>query len=86
MDVKKKATALRFNPETEAAPKVVATGIGLIAENIISQAEKNNVPVYVDEKLSEQLRHLEIGSQIPYELYEVVAEVLVFISKLDNQK
>lgn len=81
---KKIASALRFNPNEDAAPQVIAKGMGLIAENIIKTAEDSDVPIYVDEKLSKQLQELEIGQQIPYDMYEVVAEVLVFISKLDR--
>lgn len=83
---KKLATALKFNPESDIAPQVVAKGFGLIAENIINRANENDIPVYVDEKLSTQLSSLQIGDQIPYEMYEVVAEVLVFISQIDNNK
>jgi flagellar biosynthesis protein len=83
---KKIATALKFNPEQDAAPQVIAKGLGLIAENIIKRAEESDVPIYVDEKLSKQLKNLEIGEQIPYELYEVVAEVLVYISSVDQRK
>ncbi len=83
---KKLATALKFNPESDIAPQVVAKGFGLIAENIINRAKDNDIPIYVDEKLSSQLSSLQIGDQIPYEMYEVVAEVLVFISQIDNQK
>lgn len=83
---KKLATALKFNPESDIAPQVIAKGYGLIAENIISRAKENDIPVYVDEKLSAQLSNLQIGEQIPYEMYEVVAEVLIFISQIDNKK
>ncbi|MCD4714580.1 MAG: EscU/YscU/HrcU family type III secretion system export apparatus switch protein [Clostridiales bacterium] len=85
-DKKKLATALKFNPEIDIAPQVVAKGFGLIAENIINRAKENDIPVYVDEKLSTQLSNLQIGDQIPYEMYEVVAEVLIFISQVDNKK
>ena len=81
---RKMAAALKFNPEEDTAPQMVAKGLGLIAENIIKTAEASSVPVYVDEKLTQQLNTLELGHQIPYELYEVVAEVLVFISKMDK--
>jgi flagellar biosynthesis protein len=87
MDNKRKmASALKFNPNEDAAPQVVAKGLGLVADNIIEKAKAADVPIYVDEKLSNQLYQLEIGDQIPYELYEVVAEVLVFISKMDQKK
>lgn len=80
------ATALAFNPEQDAAPQLVAKGMGIVAENIISVAEEKNIPIYEDAKLSAQLQHLALGDQVPYELYEVVAEVLVFISSMDRQK
>lgn len=85
-DSKKIATALKFNPNEDSAPQVIAKGLGLVAENIIKRAEESEIPVYVDEKLSQQLSNLEVGEQIPYELYEVVAEVLVFISSIDQRK
>ena len=80
------ANALRFNPEVDAAPQLIAKGMGLVADNIIRKAKEHDIPVYVDEKLSNQLKQLEIGDQIPYELYEVVAEVLIFIGGVDQTK
>lgn len=80
------ANALRFNPEKDAAPQLIAKGVGLIAENILRKAKEFDIPIYEDEKLSNQLKQLEIGDQIPYELYEVVAEVLVFIGQVDQSK
>lgn len=80
------ATALKFNPDVDAAPQLIAKGVGLIAENILKRAEVYDIPVYKDERLSQQLRQLELGEQIPVELYEVVAEVLVFIGSVDQKK
>ncbi|GAB6109247.1 EscU/YscU/HrcU family type III secretion system export apparatus switch protein [Fusibacter bizertensis] len=80
------ANALRFNPEIDAAPQLIAKGVGLIAENILRKAKEYDIPIYEDEKLSNQLKQLELGDQIPYELYEVVAEVLVFIGQVDQSK
>ncbi len=80
------ATALKFNPDVDAAPQLIAKGVGLIAENILKRAEDYDIPVYKDERLSQQLRQLELGEQIPVELYEVVAEVLVFIGSVDQKK
>ncbi len=70
----------------ETAPKVVAKGKGIVAENILERAEEHDIPVYEDEKLSRQLYNLEIGQEIPPELYHVIAEVLVFIANLDREK
>jgi len=81
----KTAIALEYNPD-EAAPKVIATGKGLIAEKIIEKAKESNVPVHEDKKLANTLAKLEIGDMIPPELYEAVAEILVFVDALEKIK
>lgn len=81
----KLAAALAFDPQKDSAPQVVAKGAGLIAENILKQAKDYDIPVYEDEKLAQQLSNLEVGETIPRELFEVVAEVLVFISRMDRE-
>lgn len=82
---KKMAAALAFNPLKDSAPQVVAKGVGLVAENIIARAKDSDVPVYVDEKLVTQLHNIEVGDTIPPEMYEIVAEVLVFILSVDKR-
>ena len=79
------AVALTYDPDTDA-PKVVATGKGVIAERIIQEAKDNKIPVHKDSKLAETLSKLEIGEMIPPELYEVVAEILVFVDQMDRIK
>ncbi|MCI8327003.1 MAG: flagellar biosynthesis protein FlhB [Lachnospiraceae bacterium] len=81
----KTAVAIAYEPGEEA-PKILATGKGLIAEKIIEQAKKEDVPFYKDSKLADTLSKLEIGDMIPPELYEVVAEILVFVDKMDRLK
>ena len=87
MDIKKKkvkqAIALEYNP-AEDAPKVIASGQGAMAERIIEKAKENNVPLHRDDSLAETLSRLEIGEMIPPELYEVVAEILVFVDAMDK--
>jgi flagellar biosynthesis protein len=80
----KKASALSYNPGENKAPKVIASGKGEIANKIIEKAKEAKIPVYEDAHLAESLSHLALGSEIPSELYEVVAEVLSFISWLDE--
>lgn len=77
------AIALEYNPN-EDAPKVVATGKGLVAEKIIEEAKKADVPVHKDSKLAGTLSKLEIGDMIPPELYEAVAEILVFVDAMEK--
>ncbi len=81
----KKATALSYEPGENAAPKVLASGRGVLAETILQRAREADVPIYRDPHLAEVLGGLKIGTEIPRELYEVVAEVLAFVSRLDEQ-
>lgn len=82
---KKTAIALQYEKGYEA-PTVVATGQGFLADKIINKAIESDVPIYEDEKLAKTLSSLEIGDMIPPELYEVVAEVLVFVDRMDKIK
>lgn len=84
-DRNKVSVALAYNPGEEA-PKIIATGRGLLADKIIEKAKEADVPVYKDEKLAKTLSKLEIGDMIPPELYNVVAEILVFVDDMDRIK
>ena len=81
----KQAVAIEYDPN-DLAPKIVATGRGKVAERIIEQAKENDVPIHEDEKLAGTLSKLDIGEYIPPELYEVVAEILVFVDSMDKIK
>lgn len=81
----KQAIALEYNPD-EDAPRVVASGRGVLAEKIIEKAKEADVPVHRDDKLADTLAKLEIGDMIPPELYEVVAEILIFVDSMDKLK
>lgn len=81
----KTAVAIAYEPG-EMAPKILATGKGVIAEKIIEKAQESNVPLYKDNKLAKTLSSLQIGDMIPPELYEVVAEILVFVDDMDRMK
>ena len=80
------AIALEYNPNESEAPKVVATGKGLIADKIVEQAKEADIPVHKDGKLAGTLSKLEIGDLIPPELYEAVAEILVFVDAMEKIK
>ena len=81
----KTAVALSYE-EGDQAPKILATGQGYVAEKIIEAAKEENVPVHKDEKLAATLSKLEIGDYIPKELYGVVAEILVFVDRVEGIK
>lgn len=78
------AAALQYSPETDAAPKVVATGKGIVAEKMIEKAKEADIPVYQNTELAQTLSALGIGDQIPPEVYDVVAEILIFIGSVDK--
>lgn len=80
---KKKAVALLYEPGSQA-PQVVASGQGAVADRIIETAKDSDVPLYKDTNLTETLLKLDIGDCIPPELYGVVAEILVYVDKMDK--
>lgn len=86
-EIKKRfeAAALKYDAENDDAPYIVALGKGLVAEQIIETAIENKVKVVKDEKLSSVLGKLGVGDEIPEELYAVVAEILVFVSSMDEE-
>ena len=81
----KQAVALEYDP-ADSAPKVIAMGRGALADKIIEQAKQADVPIHKDDKLANTLSKLQIGEMIPPELYEVVAEILMFMDSMDKIK
>ncbi|NLM09728.1 MAG: flagellar biogenesis protein [Clostridiaceae bacterium] len=81
----KKATALSYTPNKDKAPRIVASGKGVIAEKIIEKAQEEKIPVVEDSDLASKLSELDMGSEIPSELYEVVAEILAFVYRVDEK-
>jgi flagellar biosynthesis protein len=77
------ASALRYT-EGSGAPEVVASGRGLIAERIVAAAKEAGIPIREDAVLAEALAALEVGSEIPQELYRAVAEALVWAYRLSS--
>lgn len=79
------ATALRYKPEQDDAPKVIASGFGERAGRIISKAKELNIPVFEEPDLARTLVGLEIGTEIPPQLYQAVATILVYVQELDKK-
>jgi flagellar biosynthesis protein len=79
------AAALSYDPGQHVAPEVVAIGRGLRAQEIIKIAKEHQIPIYEDPSLVQALSQLEIGLEIPSDLYAVVAEVLAFVYALDQK-
>lgn len=79
------AAALRYDPLSDEAPEILATGHGLVAEEILRIAKENDVPLHQDAALVEALARLDITDVLPRELYAVVAEVLAYVFRLDEE-
>jgi flagellar biosynthesis protein len=78
----KRAAALRYDG-SDTAPRVVATGRGIVAERIVAEARAAGVPVRDDAALAEALAVLDLGANVPEELYRAVAEALAWAYRLD---
>lgn len=79
-----KAAALKYDKKSGSAPKVVASGKGSIALNIIQKAKEFDVPIFANEALVNSLIDLEIDHEIPQELYQAVADIFIWLMK--NEK
>ena len=84
---KKKAVALQYDENQHAAPIIVASGQGYVAEKIIETAVEHEVPVFEDSSLSTVLSQLELGAEIPEEVYQAVVDIYVyFLNYLPGKK
>lgn len=80
----KSAVSLRYDSLTSNAPKVTAKGKGQVAENIIALAHEHNIPVQQDPDLIEVLSQVDVDQEIPPAVYQVVAELLAFVYKMNT--
>ena len=81
-----KAAALKYDKDTSAAPKLTAKGRGMVAEKIIALAESSGIPLYRDPDLMEILDKAELDTEIPLEVYAIVAEIFAYVYKVNQQK
>lgn len=77
-----KAAALSYDENRDKAPVIVAAGRGHMAERIIEMACEHDVPVYEDNSLANILSQMELGSEIPVELYQMVVDIYAYFLKL----
>jgi flagellar biosynthesis protein len=82
----KKAVALKYESGKDTAPKVAAKGRGAVADKILALAREHRIPIEQDSTLMEALYRLDINEEIPEELYQVVAELLAFIYRMNTLK
>ena len=77
--------AIALHYDKVGAPRVVAKGRGSIGERILEIARAHDIPIEQNEVLAGALSHVELGDEIPAELYKAVAEVLIFVLQLSGK-
>ena len=86
MSVERKSQlAVALHYDKSGAPRVVAKGRGSIGEKIIEVAKAHDIPIEENEVLAGALSNVELGDEIPAELYKAVAEVLIFVLRLSGR-
>jgi len=80
-----KAVALKYNMEEDVAPIVIASGYGHIAEKIVDVAEQTGIPVFRDDTTASLLCMLQVGENIPEDLYQIVAGVYKSIIEISGE-
>ena len=81
----KSQLAVALHYDKQGAPRVVAKGRGSIGEKIIEVAKEHGIPIEKNEVLAGALSNVELGDEIPAELYKAVAEVLIFVLRLSGR-
>jgi flagellar biosynthesis protein len=85
-DSPKRVVALRYNPQQDVAPVLVAKGQGVQADAILAVARRNGVPVREDRALVAVLSQLEVDRQIPPQLYTAVATIIAFLQRANRPR
>jgi flagellar biosynthesis protein len=80
-----KAVAIVYDEKDATAPRIVASGKGIVAEKIIATAREAGIHIKEDPNLVEILAKIPLGNEIPVELYQTVAEVLAFVYQVNNK-
>lgn len=83
-----KAVALSYDQKADLAPKIIAQGKGEIAKKIIAIAKARDIPIKQDQDIAELLSLLDLGSFIPIEAYDSLAEIMTYVyhQKKKNRK
>lgn len=81
----RRAVALRYARADQDAPRVVAKGEGALADRIVEAARAAGVPIEEDRDLVALLAACELGDEVPIELYTAVAELLLYLYRLNGE-
>lgn len=82
---RRRAVALAYSGERLDAPRVVAKGYGSVAEHIIALANQEGIFVHDSPELVTLLMQIDLDERIPESLYQVIAELLVWINEIDRR-
>ncbi|AQS38872.1 uncharacterized protein, cytoplasmic domain of flagellar protein FhlB like protein [Shewanella psychrophila] len=82
---KNEQEAVALSYDGQKAPVITATGKGAVADEIIALAKEAGVHIHKDAHLSDFLQRLELGEEIPKELYLLIAELIAFAYTLDGK-
>ena len=82
----KKAVAISYDERKNAAPVIVASGMGYLAEKMVELAQECGVPIYEDNSLATVLTQLELGAEIPNELYQAIVDIYVYFLHYGENK
>ncbi len=80
----KLAVALKYRLNEDVAPWVVASGRGVLAQALVKKALDMDIPIHPDGDLAELLGDVNVGQSIPEELYEVVAQIMAMVYRMDT--
>lgn len=78
------AAAIHYDGSDDGAPKVTASGKGLIAAKIIEMAKAKSIPIEEDTSLVSELIDMDLGDNVPPQLYSVIAEILLLIERMES--
>jgi flagellar biosynthesis protein len=84
-DDRPRAIALEYEERSSSAPRVVAKGVGEVAQKIVATAQASGVPIQADADMVELLSGCPMGAEIPEELYSVVAELLTWLYGINGK-
>ena len=82
----KKAVAISYDERKNDAPVIVASGMGYLAEKMVELAQECGVPIYEDNSLATVLTQLELGAEIPNELYQTIVDIYVYFLHYGENK
>ncbi|MDX1959205.1 MAG: EscU/YscU/HrcU family type III secretion system export apparatus switch protein [Leptospiraceae bacterium] len=79
-----KSVALKFLPDSDKAPRVIASGDGYLGYLIYKLGKSKNVPIEKNPELAEFLSQVPVGEEIPENLYLAVAKIFAFLDNLEK--